>query len=288
MTEAILDLLDPREDFVFKAIFGTDEQKPLLISFLNSLLKGNPPIKDVSLKNTDITKILEKDKSSRLDIKAITDDKTIINIEIQIKNTGVIPERALFYTANLVPGSLEKGDSYKGYRVIGIWILGENVTSMPDAINEGRMTFIPPPDGIRKTYVEMTDAMRIINIELPKFIPENADTQDMLTRWLSFIKNPTLMDKTFLENKEVHDAMDRLQYLSNDEEMRGLAKLRKDALSDYNSGVTLAEKKGRAEGELNAKRETARNLLAMGLSTAQIASATGLSITEVESLRVKH
>jgi hypothetical protein len=50
------DLLDQKLDYIFKHIFGTEEKKPLLISFLNSLLKDNPKdnphIKDLKLENT--------------------------------------------------------------------------------------------------------------------------------------------------------------------------------------------------------------------------------------------
>jgi predicted transposase/invertase (TIGR01784 family) len=70
------DLLDPKLDYIFKNIFGVEDKKPLLLSFLNALLKGNPHIKDLKLENTDISKILEKDKASRLDIKATADNNT--------------------------------------------------------------------------------------------------------------------------------------------------------------------------------------------------------------------
>ena len=63
-------LLDPKLDFIFKKIFGTEEGKLQLISLLNALLKGQPHIKELTLNNPEIDKILEDDKSSRLDIKA--------------------------------------------------------------------------------------------------------------------------------------------------------------------------------------------------------------------------
>ncbi|MDR0640114.1 MAG: Rpn family recombination-promoting nuclease/putative transposase, partial [Holosporales bacterium] len=34
------ELLDPKLDYIFKTIFGTEDRKPLLISFLNALFKG--------------------------------------------------------------------------------------------------------------------------------------------------------------------------------------------------------------------------------------------------------
>ena len=66
-------LYDPKKDYIFKTLFGKEKNKDLLISLLNSILRGNPVIKDLTLHNTELAKILEKDKSSRLDISAISD-----------------------------------------------------------------------------------------------------------------------------------------------------------------------------------------------------------------------
>ncbi|MDR2645655.1 MAG: Rpn family recombination-promoting nuclease/putative transposase, partial [Holosporaceae bacterium] len=137
------NLLDPKQDYIFKNIFGVEQNKALLISFLNALFMGNPHIVDLTFDNPNIEKILEKDKASRLDIKATTDNKTKIDIEIQIKNTGEIPQRAFHYLANMMPRIVRKGKSYKGPNVIGIWILGENVTDRQNAIGEAYMTFQP-------------------------------------------------------------------------------------------------------------------------------------------------
>ena len=49
-------LLSPKVDFVFKKIFGSEENKSVLISFLNATLKPKKEIVSVDLKNTDIEK----------------------------------------------------------------------------------------------------------------------------------------------------------------------------------------------------------------------------------------
>ena len=49
-------LLNPQIDFVFKKIFGTEKNKPILINFLNAVIKPTTPIKDVEIKNKDIDK----------------------------------------------------------------------------------------------------------------------------------------------------------------------------------------------------------------------------------------
>lgn len=134
-------LLDPKFDYIFKKIFGTEEGKPQLISLLNSLLKGQPYIKELTLNNPEIDKILGDDKSSRLDVKATSDDGTLFDIEIQCRNTKKIPERAVNYMANWLPQAIHSGEKYSKTKVISIWILGENVTDRQNAISNAYMIF---------------------------------------------------------------------------------------------------------------------------------------------------
>jgi predicted transposase/invertase (TIGR01784 family) len=165
--------------------------------------------------------------------------------------------------------------------VIGIWILGENVTSRQNAVSESYMTWQPnDPD----PYEIMTDSARIIFIELPKFNPKNADAKDVLTAWLAFLKDPVLMDKVFLQDKTVQKAMETLQYISADDEVRAIADLRQKTINDHNSEMTVARAEGKLEGEAKKARETAIAMLAKGLDPELIADCTGLSVEEVNAL----
>jgi predicted transposase/invertase (TIGR01784 family) len=283
-------LLDPKLDYIFKTIFGTEEKKPLLISLLNAIFKGQPHIKDITLENTDIAKILGTNKDSRLDVKATSDDGTKLDIEIQCKNTGEIPRRARHYLANMVPTLVNSGESYKGPNVIGIWILGENVTKRQKAINDAYMTFQPND---LDPFQVMTDSMRIIFIELPKFNPKDGDAKDLLTAWLSFLKDPIFMDEKCLRIKEVKVAMETLKYISADDEVRAIADLRQKTINDYNSEMTVAREKGyeegleevRKEGRQKEKIEIARSLLAKGISSETVKQCTQLSIEEIKLLQ---
>ncbi|MDR0625409.1 MAG: Rpn family recombination-promoting nuclease/putative transposase [Holosporales bacterium] len=304
------ELLDPKMDYIFKTIFGTDDKKPLLISFLNALFKGKPYIKSVTLENTDIPKILKTSKASRLDIKATTDDGTKLDIEIQCNNTGEIPQRAFHYLANMMPKVVPSGKSYKGPNVIGIWILGENVTTRQNAISDAYVTFQPnPPD----PYEIMTKSARIIFIELPKFNPKSADAKDLLTAWLAFLKDPVFIDSEFLQKNEIKEALDTLKYISADNEVRAIADLRQKTINDYNSEMTVAREKGleegfaigeekgkeegiaigkeegiaigKEEGIATGMKQAACSMLKEGLSVEVVSKCTGLSVEEVESLK---
>ena len=290
------DLLDPKQDYIFKNIFGNEERKPLLISFLNSLLyEGKPHIKSLTLNNPNIEKILEKDKSSRLDIRATTDDKkTVLNIEIQIKNTGEIPERAIQYLANTMPRTIKSKESYKKSNVIGIWVLGENVTDRKNAISDAYMTF--QANG-SDPYQIMAKNARIVFIELPKFNPKKSNVNDLLTAWLSFLKDPVFMDESFLKVEEVHEAMDTLKYISADPDIRAIADLRQRTMNDRNSeltvardeGIEIGKAKGLAEGEAKGAsekaRETARKMLSENLPLEIIIKCTGLTEVEIKELQ---
>ena len=306
-------LLDPKTDYVFKQIFGNEDYVDTLLSFLNALFKGRPYVKSLELKNTEIPKILDNNKTSRLDVRARTDNDIELDIEIQFKDTGEIQDRSLHYAANMFPLILKKSESYKKSRVIAIWILGENVTNRKDAISEAYMTFQPSRSD---DYEILSENERIIYIELPKFNPKDTDKKDLLNGWLEFLQEPSLMDTSWMENREISEAMERLKYLSANDEIRAIADLRQrdlnDRISERNAAKAEGEQIGaekerakaekekaelRAEAEkekaeLKAeaekeKRETASKMLADGFSIEMISKYFGLSIEEIHEIKKK-
>ncbi|MDX8334921.1 Rpn family recombination-promoting nuclease/putative transposase [Candidatus Cetobacterium colombiensis] len=84
------NLLDPKMDFIFKSIFGNEKEKSVLLSFLNAAIKSDSPIVDVEMRNVEITKEAIADKNSRLDVKAVANDGTIINVEIQLRSSDEV------------------------------------------------------------------------------------------------------------------------------------------------------------------------------------------------------
>ena len=94
-------LLDPKVDFVFKNIFGSEKHPEILISFLNAIIKPQVPITSVEIKGTEMTKQFIDDKYSRLDVKATTSNNEIINIEIQLKDEYNMIKRSLYYLSKM-------------------------------------------------------------------------------------------------------------------------------------------------------------------------------------------
>jgi predicted transposase/invertase (TIGR01784 family) len=77
-------------DIFIHYLWGTDKNKDLLISFINTVLEDSEfqPIKDVQIKNPFNRKTFSFDKETVLDIKAIDEQGRQYNIEVQ--STGDI------------------------------------------------------------------------------------------------------------------------------------------------------------------------------------------------------
>jgi predicted transposase/invertase (TIGR01784 family) len=105
------ELFDPKVDFVFKRIFGHDEE--IFISFANSVLNypEHKKIKSVTFINNEFNKDSEEDKESRLDVHAVLNDGSHIHIEMQMQNTGEYEKRSLYYWAKIYEEQLKKGES---------------------------------------------------------------------------------------------------------------------------------------------------------------------------------
>ena len=95
--------LRPSNDFVFKRIFGVEENKDILLSFLNSTLKRpeGQELKEIELVDPHIHPDQVGDKASILDVKARTKAGERIHIEIQLHNKYDIEKRSLYYWTKL-------------------------------------------------------------------------------------------------------------------------------------------------------------------------------------------
>ena len=276
-------LLDPKMDFVFKNIFGSEKHPNILISFLNATLKPKDLITEVEIKNTDLNKGYIEDKFSRLDVKATTSNNEIINIEIQLKNEYNMIKRSLYYWSKLYSEQLNEGEDYSLLkRTICINILNFKYLKTRMFHSVYRMKEI-------HTNEELSDIEEIHFIEIPK-LEDGSDEKDMLGAWIEFLKNPESEKVRSLEMSvdEIREAKDELIKMSNDDTQRELYEMRAKTLRDKVSALNEAErkgiKKGREEGEKNKAIEIAKSLINLGLDKESIAKSTGLDLCEVEKL----
>ena len=286
MSDIEYRLFDPKEDFIFKMIFGIEENKSILISLLNSILKGRPYIEDITLENTEISKIFKDGKSSRLDILATDDNGIKYDIEMQCRKTKDIINRTLYYASKSFAKDLKKNEDYNKSRVISIWIFGENITERIEPISEALMTFQPYQ---RDKYGIMTDNIRIIYLELNKYIVSDENIKYKLSKWVDFLKDPINLNKDTVEDKDIDKARKTLEYISTNKEERIIIEKIVEGRNDFYSANTIAREEGKEEGlkegEKNKSIEIAKNMLKEGLDVNLISKLSGLSVDEINKIK---
>ncbi|MGL5066202.1 MAG: Rpn family recombination-promoting nuclease/putative transposase [Sarcina sp.] len=280
-------LLDPKTDFIFKKIFGSESNKNILISFLNATLNSKDEIKEVTLENTDVEKNFIEDKFSRLDIKATTNKGEKINIEIQLRNEKNMIKRTLYYWSKMYEEQLTEGRNYSILnRTVCINILNFDYLENNKFHSMFRLKDVD-------TDKELSDIMEIHFIEIPK-LTEESEEKDMLAAWVEFLKNPESEKVRNLENdiKIIREAKDELVKISADKKQRAMYEMRQKAIHDEANALYSAREQGREQGieqgkekgKEEAKFEVAKNLLDV-LDDETISIKTGLSIVEVRKLR---
>ena len=281
-------LLNPKIDFVFKKIFGSEEHPEILISFLNAVLKPKKPIVSVEIKNSDLEKEYIEDKFSRLDVKALTSNKEIINIEIQLKNEYNMIQRSLYYWSKLYEEQLSEGDRYdKLSRTVCINILDFKYLKNDRFHNGYRLKEI-------ETNEELTDLQEIHFIEIPKLkrFESTEEIVDLLEGWVEFLRDPEseVIRKLEMSNKEIREAKDELYRLSRNSKERELYYLREKSLRDEISALANAKEKGLKEGLkqglFEGKLESARSFLDI-LDDDTIATKLKIDVDIIKKLRIE-
>ena len=281
-------LLNPKIDFVFKKTFGSEEHPEILISFLNEVIKTKKPIVSVEIKNSDLEKEYIEDKFSRLDVKALTSNKEIINIEIQLKNEYNMIQRSLYYWSKLYEEQLSEGYRYdKLSRTVCINILDFKYLKNDRFHNGYRLKEI-------ETNEELTDLLEIHFIEIPKLkrFESTEEIVDLLEGWVEFLRDPEseVIRKLEMSNKEIREAKDELYRLSRNTKERELYYLREKSLRDEISALANAKEKGLKEGLkqglFEGKLESARSFLDI-LDDDTMATKLNIDVDIIKELRIE-
>ena len=295
-TPIATDLLDPKNDYVFKRIFGEDPA--LLVALINDLRPDLPEIRSVEILNPGINAEELRGKYIVLDVLARDGEGHAYDVEIQVRRYGTWSQRALYYLARMLASQLDAGEDYARLRAaVGIHLLDFDLfTQTPEQSAQAVWRF--EMRDARQPAVTLGNRLQLTLIELKKADRLGAGTGP-LADWVSFFEHwreeQTMSE---IEHAPIREALNRVRRLSADEEARRLAFVRERALHDEVSllreareeGEQIGMRKGRQEGEqigmrkgrLEAAQETARNLLQLGvLNEHQIAQATGLSVEQV-------
>jgi predicted transposase/invertase (TIGR01784 family) len=311
------DILPPSSDIVFKMLFGSPRNSDILTAFLQAALPSpDDDYSEITLLNPFSENDYPNEKISILDILARTASGKLLDIEIQVRNHAAMRERIVFYLAKTLTGQICKSDPYVQIKPAICILITDFVLVTENRAYHNRYRLRD-----FQTQSEFTDLVEINTLELPK-LPNEADGSTIWA-WLEFLKADSReqMDMLAEKNPDVKKAVVRLAKLSADEKARmlhdarqkaewdayayredarrlglaeGLAEGRTTGLAEGRTegrteglaeGRTTGLAEGRTEGNKEARRDIARNMAKMGLSTEVIADATGLPPDEIRALQ---
>ena len=163
-------------DFAFKYVFGEDckEANDALKSLLTVFLERS--VNKVVVKNSEIVKDYSKMKSPRLDLLVEFDDRTTVDLEMQLRQTkDNLPIRFSYYLARL-HGSQELEGKYYGELKETIVLVFFNV----NLIDNHRMcnTFTLRNEEGLSFVEESQDRMKLRTVEMAK-LDSNKPLKDM-------------------------------------------------------------------------------------------------------------
>ncbi len=287
-----MHFINPKIDYAFKKIFGSEQSHDILISFLNAMLfNGHDTIKAIEILNPYLAPRIRGIKDTYLDIKATInnpDNKlTTVIIEMQVLNIEGFEKRILYNAAKTYSTQLRVGADYTELQpVIALTIT--DFEMFPE-LNQFISRFILK----EKTY--LTDYpiydIELVFIELPKFQKSLEQLQTLADKWLYFLKTarklesvPPIMEavpaikKAFAIANEVNLTSEELEDLEHQEIF----------IYDQRNAIKKAERlgleKGIEQGKLEEKLAIAQQLL-NSLDDDAISKATGLTLEQIQKLQ---
>ena len=289
--------MNPRVDFVFKKLFGTEESKDILIDLINSIVSEKDTVSDLELRNPYNEKQFLEDKRSVLDIKARSAQGKWYDIEMQVLPEDWFAKRSLYYWSRLYSEQLQEGKHYRDLtKTICINILNfSQLHDEPSYHNVYKVKNIT-------SNSELLDEFELHFIELRKYDESLADSlKTALDRWVNFLKLAGVYDSETMPEElkaspPVRKAMNLLERLSATKEERAIYDDRLKWIRDVESSLETMEQRGRELGRAEgieigreqgleqAKKENARRMLRKGMSIADVSEYADLPEDEVRLL----
>ena len=288
--------IDPRVDWAFKRIFGSEDTKECLITFLNGLFEDELVIKDVTFAKTEKLGLRPDDRGVVFDVYCITNEDKHVIVEMQKKEQEYFADRALYYTARAIVQQGVRG--IWDYHLAPVYTVCFMDFVLDSPILKKFRTDLVLTD--LQTHQRVSDRMRIVYLQLPLFDKHTeAECMDIFDCWIYIMKNMNMFEQmpfsekypVFRKLAEIGDLrkLSREELELYDEDIKNMRDIYATRKFDEKRGMEKGMAKGRAEGKVEGKAEgkaeVARNLLAMGMSWSQIMQATGLTEDQLKQLQ---
>jgi predicted transposase/invertase (TIGR01784 family) len=287
--------INPKTDFAFKKIFGSENSKDILISFLNALLYDNQPtIESLQIFDPYSAPRIRGLKETYLDVKAKLNDGTSVIIEMQVLNVEAFEKRILYNAAKAYSTQLDTAEQY----VMLNPVIALTITDfeMFEDFTKVISRFVLKEREFLSDYLSYD--IELVFVELPKFKKSLNELETLSDKWLYFLK-------TARDLNAVPETMEAVPEINKAFGIASKANLNRDELEDLerqevyiqdrrgaiSKAVRIGTEKGREEGREEGIKTGQIALIVrllerrVGAITPEVQSQIGeLSINQLENL----
>ena len=265
-------------DYFFKRLMGDDKRSDLTLRFLNLILNRTEKnaFKHVEFLNPEYNPLTKDGKLAILDIKASVDDKTFVNIELQVSRQNYMPKRSMFYISRMFSEQMVKGQDYETLKpVIGINLLDFSLFDDIDTWHNVARFKLDNTDKI------LTDCMSLHFLELPKLKYSDIKKVKRLEAYFSGRCSEEELEVLLMNEPLLQKAVSFEKAFLSDDKMYREYQQREDAIREETTKFNRVRREAKAEGRAEEKIESAINFLKLGVDVNTVASGTGLSLDKV-------
>ncbi len=284
---APMQFVDIKNDIAFRKIFGNENKKIILLSFLNAVMKleGDSRIADVEIINPYQLPIIKNLKASIIDVRAWDKRGNTYIIEMQVSEPDGLDKRLLYYASKDYSQQIESGEQYAKLRpVIFIGIFDFHFTKGAKYLSHHAVCDVQDGERVIKD-------MDFYFIDLPKFTTPLADLKGITDKWVYFIKEaenleviPANVDDEGL--KEAYLGANKHSWTKEELRAYDYAAMREqDERGKLTLAVRRAEEKAEERGEKRGREanetDTITRLYRKGKTAEEISDLLDMALDRV-------
>lgn len=278
-----------RFDWAMKRLLRNKANYAVLEGLLTTLLEEKVTIH--KLLESESNQEDEFDKYNRVDMLAENSKGELVLIEVQNNNEYAYFQRMLFGASKLVTEYINRGEGYEKVRkVYSVNIVYFSLGHGKDFVYHGKTEFVGIHNGDvleLSPFQKQTFKVDKVSQLYPEYYilkvnDFNRVAKTPLEEWIYYLNTGNVPENATAPGLDTVKERLKLDRMSR-EELRAYYK-HLDNIVILRDNIMTERAEGRAEGRAEEKTAIARNLKALGLTTAQIAQATGLTEDEIRRI----
>ena len=279
--------INPRTDFGFKRLFGSEFNKELLISFLNAIFMGEQDVKDVTYINSEQLGDRVDARRAIFDVYCENQKGDKFIVEMQNVYQEFFKDRTIYYSTFPIREQARRGGDWD-FHLSPVYTIGLLNFNFAEGLDEARHWHHEVKLMEVETKKVFYDKLTYVYIEIPKFNKRESELVTMYDKWMYILKNlSVLMERPLALQERVFTRLFEQAEIStfNHFELKQYED-RQNAYRDIVNAINTAKKDSFAEGIEKGRAEGRAELIKMmkqqGVSSEDISRLTGLSIDEIE------